>query len=314
MARPDWLRTFVAVYRTGSVTDGARLRGLSQPAASQQLAGLERVVGNPLFVRTAEGVVPTERGRALYGDVASALDQLEVVLSGLDAGRVEDSEAALRFGSSAEFFSAEVLPRVAGTGLALVARFGEDDTMIERLERGELDVVVTSSTPPRRSLAAVPIGEKRFALVAAAGQAPDSTFGSLGELGSWLSERAWVAYSLELPITRRFWQTHLGRPFSARLRLVAPDLRAVVGAVEHGIGCSILPSFVCADLLENGRIVEVHPVSDLIPPEPWYLCFREGETTRPSVSRLLSVFTVTRDQKGHTRPVRPMGAATLRFS
>lgn len=292
MARPDWLRTFVAIYRSGSVTDGARLRSLSQPAASQQLAGLERVIGSPLFVRVAEGVVPTERGRALYADVASALDQLEVVLSGLDAGQVDDSGAAVRVGSSAELFSAQVIPQVVETDLSVVARFGEDDELIDGLERGELDVAFTSCTPPRRSLSAVPIGEKRFVLVAAPSLAPQFELSSMSELGSWLSGRHWVAYSLELPITRRFWQTHLGRPFSARLRLVAPDLRAVVGAVERGLGCSILPLFVCRDLLDQGRIVEVHPVSELIPPEPWYLCFRQGEATRPAVARLVQAFAL----------------------
>ena len=290
MAGPDWLRTFIAIYRSGSVTDGARLRSLSQPAASQQLAGLERVVGAPLFVRTADGMVPTERGRALYGDVASALDQLEVVLSGLEAGRVDNSEAALRVGSSAEFFSAAVIPRVTGTDLSVVARFGEDEELIEGLERGELDVAVTSGTPSRRSLAALPIGTKRFVLVAAPGLAPGVVLGSLAELGDWLSERPWVAYSLELPITRRFWQTHLSRPFSAPLRLVAPDLRAVVSAVEHGLGCSILPRFACAASLDRGRVVEVHPASDLIPPERWFACFRPGEVTRPAVARLLETF------------------------
>jgi DNA-binding transcriptional LysR family regulator len=292
MARPDWLRTFVAIYRSGSVTDGARLRSLSQPAASQQLAGLERVIGSPLFVRVAEGVVPTERGRALYADVASALDQLEVVLSGLDAGQVDDSGAAVRVGSSAELFSAQVIPQVVETDLSVVARFGEDDELIDGLERGELDVAFTSCTPPRRSLSAVPIGEKRFVLVAAPSLAPQFELSSMSELGSWLSGRHWVAYSLELPITRRFWQTHLGRPFSARLRLVVPDLRAVVGAVERGLGCSILPLFVCRDLLDQGRIVEVHPVSELIPPEPWYLCFRQGEATRPAVARLVQAFAL----------------------
>jgi DNA-binding transcriptional LysR family regulator len=281
----------MAIYRSGSVTDGAHLRSLSQPAASQQLANLERVIGRPLFVRTAEGVVPTERGRALYSEVASALDQLEVVLAGLDAGHIADSQAAVRFGSSAEFFSAEVLPRIVGTDLSVVARFGDDDDLIGGLERGELDVAVTSGTPPRRSVAGVPIGEKRFVLVAAPSLAPETPLGSLRELGAWLSGRAWVAYSLELPITRRFWQAHLGRPFSGSLRLVAPDLRAVVGAVEHGIGCSILPLFVCADLLERRRIMEVHAVSELIPPESWYLCFRPGERTRPMVARLIDAFT-----------------------
>jgi hypothetical protein len=67
---------------------------------------------------------------------------------------------------------------------------------------------------------------KRFVLVAAPSLAPAGELGSLHELGSWLSHRPWVGYSLELPITRRFWLTHLGRPFSSGLRLVAPDLRA----------------------------------------------------------------------------------------
>ena len=280
----------MAIYRSGSVTDGARLRSLSQPAASQQLAGLERVVGSPLFVRVPEGMVPTERGRALYADVASALDQLEVVLAGLDAGRVDDRRAAVRVGSSAEHFSAEVIPRVVETDLSVVARFGDDHELIDGLERGELDVAFTSCTPPRRSLSAVPVGDKRFVLVAAPNLAPQPELGSLPELGAWLARRPWVAYSLELPITRRFWQTHLGRPFSARLRLVAPDLRAVVGAVERGLGCSILPLFVCRLLLDQGRVVEVYPVSELIPPEPWYLCFRQGEATRPPVARLVQAF------------------------
>ena len=291
MARPDWLRTFLAIYRSGSVTEGARVRALSQPAASQQLSSLEAAVGSALFIRTAEGMTPTDRGRVLYAEVVSALDQLEFVLAGLDAGRIERAQSPLRVGSSAEFFSACVLPFIAETDLAFVTHFGTDDDLVERVERGELDAAITSRTPPRRSLGAVQIAEKRFVLVAARSAAPDDEFASLPEVGDWLAGRSWVAYSLELPITRRFWQMHLGRPFAARLRLVAPDLRAVLGAVERGLGCSLLPSFVCAESLEQGRIVEVHSVSHLIAPEPWYCCFREGEATRPSVALLLSVLS-----------------------
>jgi len=89
MARPEWLRTFVAVYRAGSITEAAHLRALSQPAASQQLAGLERAIGTPLFARSPAGVVPTARGRALYAEVAAALDQLEAVLSVLEVVPLE---------------------------------------------------------------------------------------------------------------------------------------------------------------------------------------------------------------------------------
>jgi DNA-binding transcriptional LysR family regulator len=284
MARPDWLRTFVAVYRAGSVTDGARRRSLSQPAASQQLASLERAAGGPLFVRTPEGVSPTERGRELYARIASPLDQLEVVLAGLDAGRVDEARTAVRVGAQAELFSAEVLPRVARAGLPVAARFGDDDHLVDLLVRGELDVAVTARPPARRSLETVSPGEKRFVLVASPALAPGAAFATLTELGRWLASRPWVAYSSELPLTRRFWQAHLGRAFAATLRLVAPDLRVVAEAVALGVGCSILPSFVCGELLASGRIVEVHPVSALLPPEPWYCCSRPGETTRPPVA------------------------------
>ena len=291
MSRPDWLRTFVAIYRAGSVTDGARLRALSQPAASQQLAGLEAALGHPLFVRTTEGVTPTERGRSLYGEVAPALDQLEAVLAGLDAGRVAANGAPLRVGCSAEFFSFEVTPKLVDIDVDVVARFGSDEELLRLLEHGEIDVAVTSSSPPRRALTAMPIGEKRFVLVAAAAQAPTQRFASLDDLGQWLADRPWVTYSLEFPITRRFWQSQLGRPFSAHLRLVAPDLRAVVGAVERGLGCSLLPSFVCSELLERRVIAEVHPVSELIPPEAWYLCLRQGELTRPAIAEFARVLS-----------------------
>lgn len=101
MAASEWLRTFVAVYRTGSVTRGAALRGLSQPAASQQLAGLERNSGGPLFIRTSGGIEPTRRGRDLYARIADPLDILEHVLVGLDGGHAVAPPPSIRFGSSA---------------------------------------------------------------------------------------------------------------------------------------------------------------------------------------------------------------------
>ena len=88
MASAEWLRTFVAVYRSGSVTGGASVRLLSQPAASQQLRSLERSLAAPLFVRTAHGVDPTRHGRALYAEVADALGVDFSDVGGLHPGRV----------------------------------------------------------------------------------------------------------------------------------------------------------------------------------------------------------------------------------
>ncbi len=287
MAASEWLRTFVAVYRSGSVSGGAGQRGLSQPAASQHIASLERRLGFSVFNRTPHGVEPTRRGRELLAQVADSLDRLEHVLLGLETGTTASPAPTIRVGSSAEFFSHAVLPRV-GPGTPLVARFGPDAEIIDLLSQGELDVAVTSSTPSRRSLTATPVGMKRFALVGAPALAPDGPFASLSELGSWLVGKPWVAYSAELPLTRRFWQSALDRPFGGDLRLVAPDLRAVASAVEHGLGISLLPDFVCADALERRAMVELHPVAEVVPGEPWFACTRIADLDRVALTRFVA--------------------------
>jgi DNA-binding transcriptional LysR family regulator len=287
MAASEWLRTFVAVYRAGSVSGGAGQRGLSQPAASQHIASLERRLGFPVFNRTPHGVEPTRRGRELLARVADSLDRLEQVLVGLETGTEAIPTPTIRVGSSAEFFSHAVLPRV-GPGTPLVARFGPDAEIIDLLSQGELDVAVTSTTPGRRSLTSAPIGMKRFTLVGAPVLAPTAPVASLSELGSWLVGKPWVAYSAELPMTRRFWQSALDRPFGGDLRLVAPDLRAVASAVEHGLGISLLPDFVCADALDRGAIVELHPVAEVVPGEPWFACTRIADLDRVALTRFVA--------------------------
>jgi hypothetical protein len=76
MARAEWLRTFVAVYRAGSVTEGARRRDLSQPAASQQLESLARLAGDlvppePWFAGRRATAAPDDPGAAVVAALAA---------------------------------------------------------------------------------------------------------------------------------------------------------------------------------------------------------------------------------------------------
>jgi len=300
MASTEWLRTFMAIYRSGSVTEGAARRSLSQPAASQQLRSLERSVGTPLFVRTPQGVEPTRRGRDLYATVADALDRLEPVLGGLDGGSVRPAPPALRFGSSPEFFSYAVVPRILPGAEPLTVRFGGDADLLDLVRNGELDVAVTTSDPGRRGVAARPLGMTRFVLVTAPDRRPRTT-GTVEALGRDLAGSPWVAYSAELPRTRRFWQASLGRPFAGDLRLVAPDLRAVAAAAARGLGSSLLPEYACAESLATGVLVEVFPVGDLVPPEAWFASARDADLVRPEVARFVESLLVP----GPARPSYP---------
>jgi DNA-binding transcriptional LysR family regulator len=70
------LLAFEALIDERHVGRAARQVGLSQPAFSNAIARLRTRLGDPLFVRTAQGMMPTPRADQLAGPIRSALAQL----------------------------------------------------------------------------------------------------------------------------------------------------------------------------------------------------------------------------------------------
>jgi DNA-binding transcriptional LysR family regulator len=67
------LDLFDAVFRIRHLTEAGQALGLSQPAMSHALARLREMYGDPLFVRSREGLQPTPFAEQLAGPVATAL-------------------------------------------------------------------------------------------------------------------------------------------------------------------------------------------------------------------------------------------------
>lgn len=75
------LRVFLAALDTGRVTGAARACHISQPAASQALAGLEARAGVALLQPGREALAPTEAGAAYAARVRRALGRLDGALA-----------------------------------------------------------------------------------------------------------------------------------------------------------------------------------------------------------------------------------------
>lgn len=73
---PKLLRLFDVLYQTHSVTRSAEQLGQSQPTVSIWLARLREQLGDPLFVRTPSGMLPTPRAQALIGPTRTILESL----------------------------------------------------------------------------------------------------------------------------------------------------------------------------------------------------------------------------------------------
>jgi DNA-binding transcriptional LysR family regulator len=71
------LRLFDSLYNTRSVTRTAEALDLSQPTISIGLGRLRQHLNDPLFVRTADGMLPTPRSDALIATVREVLGGLQ---------------------------------------------------------------------------------------------------------------------------------------------------------------------------------------------------------------------------------------------
>ncbi len=104
------LLIFDAIYAERSISKAAERLSLSQPAVSNSLARLRDRLDDPLFRRTAEGMVPTARARALAEPVRQALD---LIGSGLQSRHTFDYSRAKRTFVIAveDYGEAVILPR-----------------------------------------------------------------------------------------------------------------------------------------------------------------------------------------------------------
>ncbi|WP_287029350.1 LysR family transcriptional regulator [Pseudomonas sp. UBA6310] len=69
---------FDAIYSEANLTRAGQIVGITQPAVSNALARLRETFNDPLFVRTAQGMVPTPMAQNIIGPVRNALQLLRV--------------------------------------------------------------------------------------------------------------------------------------------------------------------------------------------------------------------------------------------
>jgi len=84
----NWLRTFFHVVREGSYSGAARALGLSQPAVSLQMRGLERLYGVRLLSRSGGALSLTDAGQVVFDYAA----RVSVLARELDT-RLHDLQA-----------------------------------------------------------------------------------------------------------------------------------------------------------------------------------------------------------------------------
>lgn len=291
MGDVDRLRTFLAIHRTGSVTEAARRLHMSQPAVSQQLQGLEASAGRRLFKRLPRGVEPTPAGRELAEQVGTHLDAVEEAwgqwLGRMSGGASSMAGASVFLGGPSEFLATRILPAldvlvVSGVRLRVVV--GDDAHVLARLEARDLDLGILTIPVERRGISVEPLAREAHVLVCAPDVAVELGKITMDERGARRLEQVpLLAYAEELPLVRAFWTDVFGTEPHVLAAVVADSLPMLANLAERGAGITVLPRHVCEDQLASGRLVtivdpEVAPSADL------YLAWSSGARTTPAIA------------------------------
>ena len=160
------LRVFDAMAIELNTTRTGERVGLSQPAVSSALGRLRQILGDELFVREGNRMVPTERALALREPIRQALRQMEDALAAV--ARFDPASATQTFRiSGSDYFSillmppltAAVMPQAPGVTLQMVDHPSSE--AVRLLGEGAID------------LAVVPVEGSRPTIVDARLEVPD---------------------------------------------------------------------------------------------------------------------------------------------
>jgi LysR family transcriptional regulator, hydrogen peroxide-inducible genes activator len=142
------LSYFCAIARSGSFTRAAEEERIAQPSLSQQIQKLEIEVGAPLLLRLGRSVQLTEFGEAFLPKAKTVLRELEEARRAID-NLQDDVRGKLIVGAIPTVMPYFLASRVVGfatqfPNVELLLKEDITPRLIERLQAGELDVVVAS--------------------------------------------------------------------------------------------------------------------------------------------------------------------------
>ena len=233
----DDLRHFLLVVEHGTLTEAARHAHLSQPALTAAMQRLERDLGARLLDRGAAGSSLTAAGRELLPRARAAIASVEDArraieeLSGLRSGVVRLGAGA----TACTYLLPPILAkfRAAHPGVRFLLREAAPPDILDALERGELDLGVTTAKHGERWL------DDPLVVVAAPGVDPKGAPFVTFARGS---------------TTRDALDRHFP---GVEIVMELGSIAAVKGNVRAGIGVALVSRAAVASDVALGRLVEV---------------------------------------------------------
>ncbi len=252
------LATLVAVVEAGSLTAAAKRLGLAKSVVSKRLTDLEQAVGTELIRRSTRLARPTDAGLAFHRRAKKILAELDVAMEEA-GGKDGPLRGPLRVAAPLTFgwlYLVGPLVAFAQANPEIELALDCDDKRVD-IAQGGYDLAIRIGRLADSALLARKIAEAPGVLLASPTYL--ARRGAPTRLDD-LESHECIAYANAPTIHHwSFVEKGSERQVSVRPRVSVNSGEVILQAAIAGLGLAILPRFMVADALRDGRLVSLLP-------------------------------------------------------
>lgn len=286
------LRALREVADRGTIAAAADALHLTPSAVSQQLAALERDVGEPLLEPDGRSVRLTPVGRLLARRADGILAEVERLRADVDAhARGDAGEVRIgSFGTAMATLVAPVAGRLNAGGGEVVLRAEEVEAEegFQRLESHDLDLVISMEAPgapghddPRLHRVDL-LADRLDALLPTAHPLADRRRIALGELAA----EDWIAHPVGFTCEAVLLGGCRAAGFSPRIVHRSANFDAMIALCGAGLGVALIPRLShAAPGPEDGAVLV--PLAGVAPARHLFAACRRGAEGAPVLERVI---------------------------
>lgn len=248
------LRVFAVVYRHRNMTRAAKELHLTQSGVSQHVKALEDTIGQRLFDRHHQQIIPTAAAHALYDGCARGMAELEQALFKVSGG---EPSGIVRLGSPPEFAYNILLPLITKfqakfPDVVFRLTIGYAAEMNDSLLSGELDFAFVDDFSMDSRIDCAPVYDELIQLVIH--PSLEKKFGRPKHTADYYESLPYVAYFEQEPVLRRWFQHHLQRrDLRLKVRAYLNDCQSVSRMVLAGVGAGVIPHYSMESWIRQGQ-------------------------------------------------------------
>lgn len=235
---------------------------MTPSAFGQRIKQLEETLGHELFERTTRSVELTRHGATLLPHAKRVVREAVSCHTALAEGKLPPTQLIL--GTRFELGLSYVIPALLElpehlAHLTLDVYFGSGDDILERLDHGHLDAIITSAPMARSNWSAEFLHREDYAFVAAPALIADTPFHTLDDA----RHHTMLDINHTLPLAR-YLTSVTERPLDFKEIRCFGAARAIQQMVVAGRGVAVLPEYMIADDLADGALVRLLPDTALL--------------------------------------------------